>query len=775
MGLAIGLLLFWNCLPNELFDTSKSLMVLDQSGKLVGARIASDEQWRFVLLNDLPDKFQQALVCYEDKRFWKHPGIDLLAIGRAIKSNVQAGEIISGGSTLTMQLMRMSRGQKRRTVLQKAIEAIMALRAEMKYSKSELLQMYASHAPFGGNIVGLEAATWRYFGKSPELLTWSEAATLAVLPNSPGLIHPGRNRARLLEKRDLLLDLMVGQGIIDQQEAQFSKLERIPPKPFPLPQFAPHFTDFISKTNSGIVKTTLNLNLQKQVNEIMKGHHFVLEQNEIHNLAGIVMDTKTGAVLAYIGNHIDASNSHENAIDLIQAERSSGSILKPFLYAAAIEDGLILPTTLLPDVPTIMSGYRPENFSRTYEGKVPADQALARSLNVPAVHLLKQYGVERFRKKLIDLGFSTIHFSAEHYGLPLILGGAEVTLWDLAGVYGSMGRTLNHAFPLNHQYRKQDLHSPVYLLDAIEKEEDFELQSYPGSWHYGALWSVMNAMQEVSRPLEDGSWELFQSAQHIHWKTGTSYGFRDAWSVGVTPDYTVAIWVGNADGEGRPGLVGVRTAAPIMFDIFRLFPENQVFEPPYDALQESVICRLSGHPAGTSCEMIDALLVPDVASTVEVCPYHTSIWVTENRKWQVHQDCANVGSAMEVNHFVLDPLSANYYRQYHPQYHDLPPLHPDCGLSNRRHTAVALEVAYPAEGADIYLPVDLDKEVNGMICQATPTRPSEVLYWYLDASFLGTTKDFHTMKIEPEFGSHRLTVVDHVGNRVERNFEILSK
>lgn len=750
-------------------------MVLDRSGKLVGARIASDDQWRFELLDDVPVKFQQALICYEDKRFWKHPGIDILAIGRAVKSNILAGEIISGGSTLTMQLMRMSRGKRRRTIWQKGIEAIMALRAELKYSKPELLKMYASYAPFGGNIVGLEAAAWRYFGKSPELLTWSEAATLAVLPNSPGLIHPGKNRLRLLEKRDLLLDLMVEQGIIDQQECQLSKLERIPPKPFPLPQFAPHFTDFVRKRNTGIVRTTLNLELQKQVTEMMEGHHFVLEQNEIHNLAGIVLDTKTGAVLAYVGNHFDPDNKHENAIDLIQAERSSGSILKPFLYTAAIEDGLILPTTLLPDVPTVMSGYRPENFSRTYEGKVQANQALARSLNVPAVHLLKKYGVERFRKKLIDLGFSSIHFSAEHYGLPLILGGAEVSLWDLAGVYGSMGRTLNNAFPLNHQYRKQDLHPPVYEMDALNNHEDFQLQSHPTAWHYGALWSVMSAMKEVSRPLEDGSWEVFQSAQHIHWKTGTSYGFRDAWSVGVTPDYTIAIWVGNADGEGRPGLVGVRTAAPIMFDLFRLFPESKVFEPPYDALQKKPVCRLSGHPAGTSCEQIDTLLVANVASTVEVCPYHISVWVDKNKDWQVHQDCAGSGSAMEENYFVLDPLSSFYYRKYHPQYIDLPPSHPDCGSFKNSYAAGDLEVAYPTEGADIYLPVDLNKEINGMICQATPRRPSEVLYWYLDAAFLGTTKDFHTMKIEPVFGAHRLTVVDPVGNRVERNFEILSK
>jgi penicillin-binding protein 1C len=439
-----------------------------------------------------------------------------------------------------------------------------------------------------------------------------------------------------------------------------------------------------------------------------------------------------------------------------------------------MEEGLILPTTLLPDVPTVMSGYRPENFMRKYEGKVPANQALSRSLNVPAVHLLQLYGVERFRKKLIDLGLSTIVYSAEHYGLPLILGGAEVKLWDLAGVYSSMGRTLQNAYTYDHQYHTDDLHPPLYLLEEQAVASDLNLKEHAPSWDYGALWSTLDAMRVVNRPREDGSWEIFQSARKIHWKTGTSYGFKDAWAVGVTPDYTVAIWVGNADGEGRPGLVGVHTAAPVMLDIFRLLPNNGVFEIPFDAMKKVAICRLSGHPANSACEVIDTLLIPDVPSTVIACPYHKSILVDASGRWQVHKNCAGTDKFYSVNQFVLDPSSAYYYQQFHPEYSVLLPMHPKCAeLSN--FDSKSLEVVYPPEGADIYLPIDLNKEVNELICQATPRRTSEILYWYLDASFIGKTKDFHTMKIDPIFGKHQLTVVHSNGDRVERNFRILSQ
>ncbi len=769
----LSFMAFWFCVPDPLFEDPFSLMVLDREGKFVGARIATDEQWRFEMTGPVPEKFVKALVAYEDKRFWRHPGVDIRAVARAMASNIRAGKIVSGGSTLTMQLMRMARKNRVRNITQKLIETVQALRAELRYSKKEIIRMYAAHAPFGGNVVGLEAASWRYFGKPAANLSWAEAATLAVLPNSPALIHPGRNRQALREKRDMLLDRMVAEGVLQREAARLAKLEPIPEKPYRLADAAPHFTSLVGKTHSGQVHTTLDLQLQEAVAMIASGYHKVYAQNEVHNMAVIVSDTETGAVLAYFGNTTDDLKSHENDVDMVQAERSSGSILKPLLYIAALEDGMIMPDQLLPDVPTTIAGYKPENFNRAYEGKVKAREALSRSLNVPAVNLLRDYGVERFHRKLIELGFSSIHFSAEHYGLPLILGGAEVTLWDLAGVYASMGRALDHAYAFGHKYASSDLR-PLHYLGIDGYDSSPFLQDEPTFFHYGAIWSVFEAMKEVSRPREDGSWEIFRNARQIHWKTGTSYGFRDAWAIGVTPRFTVGVWVGNADGEGRPGIIGVRAAAPVLFDVFRALPATSAFEPPHDALVEKRICRTSGHPAGSFCADADTMLVSDVFMQVDVCPYHQPVLSDTGREFQYSLSCAGQEETIRYGHFTLDPVSAWYYRKVHPEYADPPPFHPACQDKTFGSAGQQVEIAYPPENAGIYLPVDLDQHVNELVCRATASQAADTLYWYLDNDFLGVTSNFHTQKITPAEGDHMLTVVHPSGDRSTRHFQILS-
>ncbi|MEP6646146.1 MAG: penicillin-binding protein 1C, partial [Saprospiraceae bacterium] len=454
------LVAWWFCLPDPLFNSSYSTVLLDRNGLLMGARLAEDGQWRFPDVDlDVPVRFQKAIINFEDKRFFSHSGVDFKSLGRALLQFIKAGHVVSGGSTLTMQTMRLAR-QGKRNIWQKGIEMLWAWRAELRYSKKEILQLYASHAPFGGNVVGLGAASWRYFHKTPDQLSWGEAASLAVLPNAPGLIHPGRNRDALLEKRNKLIRLMVERGVIDTIEGSLAMQEPLPDEPYPLPNIAPHV--LAHQSGAGVtLHSTLDIELQQRLTELLQRHADILGMNGVNNAALMVMETESGEVRAYIGNVTNDQKLHQNDVDIITSERSSGSILKPFLYCASLEEGLITPQGILEDVPTSIHGYQPLNFSKQYMGMVPANHALAMSLNVPAVRLLQQYGILQFKEKLVSAGITTLHYSPDYYGLPLVLGGAEVKLWDLCGAYSSMGRILSHAIPYDNRYRKDDVRAPI--------------------------------------------------------------------------------------------------------------------------------------------------------------------------------------------------------------------------------------------------------------------------------------------------------------------------
>lgn len=375
-----------------------STVLYSNNGSLLGAKIASDEQWRFPELDSVPHKFKQSIIYFEDQYFYKHPGVNPLSLLRALKQNVKAGKIVSGGSTITMQLIRIIYDNPNRTIWQKSKETVKALKLELKYSKEEILKKYASNAPFGGNIVGLEAAAWRYYGRNPDQLSWAESATLAILPNAPSLIRPGKNMPDLLRKRNFILHKLLINNIIDSTEYELALMENLPQRPHNIPRIAPHLLDRLALSNrEEKIHSCIDYQLQKKVNRTVERHYKILSKNEIHNLSAIVIKIETGEVLAYVGNtNIENVENHGNSVDIITAPRSSGSILKPFLYAYMLDNGEILPESLVPDIPTQMKGYSPKNYNLDYDGAVPASKALARSLNVPAVHMLHEFGVGRF-------------------------------------------------------------------------------------------------------------------------------------------------------------------------------------------------------------------------------------------------------------------------------------------------------------------------------------------------------------------------------------------
>lgn len=737
------------CLPRHLFHVPYSTVVTDRNEELLGARIASDGQWRFPPRNTTPEKIKECLITFEDKHFYHHWGVNPFAIGRAFYQNVKNKRIVSGGSTLTMQTIRLARNESR-TFREKLIEMIWATRLEFRASKEEILSMYISHAPFGGNVVGLDAAAWRYFGHSADDLSWAESAMLAVLPNAPAMIHLSKGRKTLLDKRNRLLKQLLEKKTIDSSTYELAISEPLPDEPHALPQIAPYLVSrFYQERNGEYSRSTINKGIQTQVEDLAERWSNEFGRSDIRNLAILVIDIPSNQVVAYCGNvHFDRKQGG-NQVDVIQAPRSTGSILKPFLYYAMLQEGSLLPDMLLPDVPVNINGFTPQNFSMQFEGAVPASEALARSLNIPAVTMLQRYGVPKFHSFLQQIGLKTINRSSSHYGLSLILGGAEATLWDVTNAYAMMGRSL-----LQLPQRSCSLLLPTSRI--TESTDPFQP---------GAVWQTFDALKEVNRP-EEIDWKSIPSMQTIAWKTGTSYGFRDAWAVGVTPRYAVGVWVGNATGEGKPGLVGAQTAGPVLFDIFNLLPSSSWFTRPVGIFVEAEVCRKSGHLKGRFCDETDTLLVLPAGLRTEACPYHHLVTLSADESQRIYENCANTEPTLRKSWFTLPPVWEWYYKQHHPEYKPLPPFKAGCG----EDTFQPMQFIYPPMNARIKLPKQLDGSKGFLTVELAHNNPNATVFWHLDETYQAQTQDFHKISLQPAAGKHSLTAVDGEGNTISTTF-----
>ena len=766
---------FWAMLPATLFAAPESYVLEARDGSLLSARIASDGQWRFPARSTVPEKFRRALVTFEDKRFYSHSGIDGLAIARALRINTRAGRVLSGGSTLTMQLARLSRDEKQRSLSNKVAEALLALRIEASFSKDEILAMYAAQAPFGGNVVGLEAAAWRYFGRDPSTLSWAEAATLAVLPNNPSLVRLNRNRERLRARRDFVLRSLHEAGDLPALDLDLALSEPLAAEPHDLPDFAPHLLETLRAQDPQRhrIVTTLDARLQVEATRAVQAHVELLARQQVHNAAALIIDNQTFEVLAYVGNGAIRNGQgplfqemgqdpipRGYAVDIIRRPRSTGSILKPMLYAAMLEDGSLTPRMLLPDVPTHYEGFAPENFDRQYRGAVRADEALAASLNIPAVRMLKTYGVAKFANVLRGAGMSTLTRPADDYGLTLILGGAEGNLWDISAMYSSLAG-IARAGPADTAPQFREL---TVLANTIAKSRG------PSPIGTGAAWLTLNALLEVPRPGEESHWKSFAGSRRIAWKTGTSVGLRDGWAAGVTSHHTVAVWVGNASGEGRPGLTGSTMAAPLMFGLFNSLPASDWFEIPMHALKRIETCANDGFLANGDCQA-ETLWVPRDSHFDALSPHNLRVRLESTRRFRVDGDCESPSAMTHASWFVLPPAEEYYYRRSHAEYRPLPPSRADC-QGNSGRPGIAL--LYPDPNSQVLIPQELDGQRGRTIFEAVSRRREATIYWHLDGQYLGETHTFHQQSLDIDPGEHILTVVDDEGERVARRFQVIA-
>ncbi|MFK8162145.1 MAG: penicillin-binding protein 1C [Lewinella sp.] len=764
------------CLPRPLFNDPLATELLSTEGELLSARIAADGQWRMQAADSVSPKLKIAVVNYEDRTFRQHWGISAKGVTRAIRDNWEAGKVVSGGSTITMQVARMARGNKARTLVQKMLEAAWATRLEFRYSKEEILRFWLANAPFGGNVVGVEAATRRYYGRSPDGLSWAEAATLAVLPNSPALIHPGRARSALRTKRDALLDDLVEAGHLTKEEASLAKLEPLPDAPHPLPRKGDHLLERLRQgAPPGRFRSSLEAGLQVEVMELVRRHQSLLAGNQVHNVAAMVTEVASGKVVAYVGNVPDLAPAFAPDVDLIIAARSPGSLLKPMLFGLAQENGTLAPWQLLADIPTNFNSFQPANFYRDYSGAVPAKDALARSLNIPFVYLLRDYGVPPFYAALKHYGFNQLTNSPNHYGLSLILGGGEITMEEINGWFLGMARQQRYFYDRQGQYAPTDFAGPILLADTPNRDPLQNIQQSAGPISAGAGYLTLDALTALSRPDETGAAHRFSSHRRIAWKTGTSFGFRDAWAVGCTPSYVVSVWTGNANGEGRAGLVGVRAAAPLMFRIFRTLEDRAPqaplwFEQPFDDMIQVTTCKESGMIARPECPERTEWVAAK-AERGRQCPYHQRIFTTEDQQWQIRQNCTDEPYVVN-GWFKLPTRQAYYYSQRHPDYRSPPPFHPDCVEAAGIAVDQPMQLIYPYKKGVLSASKNWEGVREPFFFELAHRNTSSKVFWHLNEKFIGETKEFHTISIEVPLGRHLLTLVDDNGNRLERRFEV---
>ncbi|PWJ43780.1 penicillin-binding protein 1C [Sediminitomix flava] len=755
-------------LPKPLFNAPYVTTLESTEGELLSAMIADDQQWRFPESDSMPYKFENAIRLFEDEYFYYHFGVNPISIMRAISQNISQGRIVSGGSTISMQTIRMAFGNQERTYGQKLIELFSALKLEAYYSKTEILQAYADHAPFGGNIVGLKAASYRYFGRPAHKLSWAESAMLAILPNNPSSIFPGKNQEKLKAKRDRLLLKIHENGFLTKDELYLAQQEKLPNSLKPLPNSAYHLLHrAISEGHKGEnIKSTLQSKLQKEVDRKLNRYARRMRYNQIHNAAAIVLDTETGNTLAYVGN-AKGNGDHGQHVDIITAQRSPGSLLKPILYAAALDEGLIMPKQLLPDKPLFYKGFTPKNFDKKYRGVVPADDALVSSLNVPFVHLLLEYGYEKFHQKLQNIGFKSFHQPAYHYGLSMILGGGETSLWEITSVYSSMVRALNNYTerPLRKGYSKEDYHSNYYIPRSNNEVQKLESD---GFLRAPSIRYTLDAMQRVERPDQEAGWQYYGSSKNIAWKTGTSYGHRDAWAIGINGKYLVGVWIGNADGEGRPGLTGVSAAAPLMFDLFTLVDGSLKLDQYFG--EEKQVCSQSGMLANKNCQETHTLLLDDYMTKGNTCTYHKVLHLNQEETHQVNSSCYNLSEMKNKKWFVLPPVEAWYYQKFKPNYQSVPPYLANC---EQTESKTYFDLIYPSSFRKVHIPLDQEGQLGQVIFEAAHEDVQTQVYWHLDNTYLGVTKATHQMGIQAEKGIHLLTLVDEMGNEIRQKFEVV--
>lgn len=711
---------------NTLLDDFKSRyskILYDKNGEILSVFLNDEEQWH-IKSTDIPKRLKITVINYEDRKFYSHFGVDFLALMRAFVNNFNSTQR-SGASTISMQTIKLW-DKKDRTYFNKFNEIIQSFALENAFSKDEILKLYLSNAPYGGNLVGYEAAILFYFDKNPKDLTWAQAALLAILPNQPGLINLEKNKTKLLNKRNKLLAKLYERKLINKDIYELSLKEPLPNFK-PRKNIAPHLALRLLNDDNKEIFSSIDKKIQLKIEKKAKEFSYTLQQKGIQNLAIILADTKTRKVLAYVGSQDFYDMANLGQINGNTAKRSVGSTLKPFLYALSIDEGIIAPESILLDVPTFFSNFNPQNANKKYYGIISAREALQRSLNVPFVSLLQDYGYEKFFYKLKTfLNFEDENY--KRYGLSLILGTKELSLEDLVKLYlglANYGELANLSF-----IRDENLSGVVRMFSK------------------GSAYLTLEAMKELQRV----GLENYNKEKIISWKTGTSYGRKDAWAIGATPKYTLGVWVGNFNGEANANLYGVSIAGDLLFEILGLLDEVDLEFAPSDDLMTIKLDSISKYryDENLNTSYIHTLY-PKEANILRTSPFLKKVYEYQGKELDskdIHFKDAKAFIKLDLPAYAL-----HFFQQRNFKF------------SSKK----GVNIIYPKDNLKLILAKDLNG-MKGLVAKVANLN-NEKLFWYLNQKLIYEGNE-NTQNLNLKEGKYQLFIISQSGEQDTVWFEI---
>ncbi|MBI3232830.1 MAG: penicillin-binding protein 1C [Bacteroidetes bacterium] len=722
-----------------------SQIIEDRNGKVIHAFLASDQQWRMKCSNkDISPIIEKALLTKEDKWFYYHPGVNLFSVGRAFIYNIFTQRRTSGASTITMQLARMLHPVER-TYMHKFVEVFHAFQLEWHFSKAEILEMYLNKAPYGGNIEGVKAAALLYFNREPKHLSIAQASLLAVVPNRPVTMRPGKNDSLLTLYRNKWLVRLQTEGVFTDKEIADAIKEPLGAKRQLAPQRMPHFSLWLRKQmgSSLDLKSTIRIDFQTQAELLLKNYMNRLKSMNVYNASILIIDNKTHQVLSYIGSPNYNDMLHEGQIDAVHAMRSPGSTLKPLIYASCFDKGLLTPKAMMYDVPENYDGYEPENYDARFNGRVSVEEALCKSLNLPAVKALHMVGKNVVCDKLHLSGCNQIGKDDKKLGLSLALGGCEMSLYQLVGLYTTFSNQGNYT-PLK------------YLLSDSNK------QTTPIMTKESAF-MIADILSKLSRPDMP---DLYKSNNHlpkVSWKTGTSYGRRDAWSIGFNKNYTIGVWIGNCTGKGVTGLTGAEVATPLLFDLFNMADYNSDgswIKPP-KSLGFRLVCSTTGKIPSEQCEKQVADFYIPGTSSMELCNHLVSLQVSADERFSYCNTCCPDAGFKTKFYENIEPSLAAYFDQEKIKYIRQPPHNPNC---NRVFEGKAPKISMPVNNQTYMI-----EKATGQLLElhASCDAGVQTLYWYINDRYLRQSKPNEKVYFEPEAGNVKISCADDRGKSTE--------
>jgi penicillin-binding protein 1C len=695
-----------------------STIITDNKGEVIHAYLTSDQQWRMKTeLNEISPLLRKTIIEKEDKYFYYHPGINLLAAGRAFFKNLVSGRRTSGASTITMQVARALE-PRRRTYLNKLVEMFRALQLESKYSKNEILQLYLNLVPYGGNIEGVKSASILYFKKNPDHLSLAEITALSIIPNRPGSLVMGKNNELIVRERNKWLNRFERDGVFTKKEIADALNEPLTATRGQIPQLVPHLSNKLKKEGGSLIRTNIDLNTQLKVEKIVEDYSRSLREKNIRNASVIIIDNATHKVVTYIGSASFADSTDGGQVNGASAIRQPGSTLKPLLYGLCMDGGLLTPKRLITDVAVNYGGYTPENYDRKFNGYVTMEYSLEHSLNIPAVKSLRALGKDQLIRKLISCDFMQIRKDQNKLGLSMILGGCGASLEELTGLYA--------VFASNGKYFK-----PVYTQEDSTVSRHASRSDGATILSPASAFMISDILSRISRPDFPINWESTVHLPKIAWKTGTSYGRRDAWSIGYNRRYTVGVWVGNFSATGIPELTGANIATPLLFRIFNTIDydsDQEWFRQTTDCDRRQVCSETGLVPDDHCTNIVMDYFIPGISSSVK-CDNVQEIMVSPDEKISYCKSCMPQGGYKKKLYRIIPPEMQQYFDEHKIVYEKIPPHNPDC---DKLFQEGAPEVTSPHNGTE-YLINKKDPEPLQLTCSVG--NDVSMVYWYVNNKF----------------------------------------